>query len=113
MRPCPLILAITPILTVSRTIYVQCSMVNACTYALQQSSRFAIQWNLHSKDTLGPANIVLNREVSTLQTVVIHRKYRKNVILVTKTCPLYGGFLYCVLNTVSYIGGSTVAQTLK
>ena len=40
-----------------------------------------------------------NREVSTSQRVIIHRKYREIVIWVTKTCPLYGDFLYCVLNT--------------
>ena len=51
---------------------------------------------MYTKDTLGPANI--NREVSTSQRIIVHRKYRKIAIWVTKTCPLYGGFLY-ILNT--------------
>ena len=33
-----------------------------------------------TKDTLGPANIVFNREVSNSQRVIMHRKYRKIVI---------------------------------
>ena len=57
-----------------------------------------VQWNLWTKDNLGPAVYVLNREVFLFQRFTLHWKYS----LGQEILSFIERFLYCVLNTESH-----------